>query len=294
MNFTPTAHPVHRSLTILLLLLAIPAYASSPVWKIEKDGTKFYLGGTMHILTTQDYPLPQAFETAYQQSEQIVFETDIARMNDPAIQQYLLREVSYEEGDSLRQVIDTDTWDALSAFFTARSVPMSSIETFKPGMVATMITIIELQRLGVDTDGVDAYFNRRASADGKDKVALETVEQQVAFLADLGNGHEDALLRYSLIDIERLPTLWRELTRAWRSGDTVWLNENLAQPMLQEFPSTYRTLLSERNDDWMPRLEVMAATAQTEFVLVGALHLVGKDGLLAQLRERGYRVTQQE
>jgi uncharacterized protein YbaP (TraB family) len=36
----------------------------------------------------------------------------------------------------------------------------------------------------------------------------------------------------------------------------------------------------------------MFASAEIEFVLVGALHLVGKDGVLAKLGARGYRITQ--
>ena len=82
------------------------------------------------------------------------------------------------------------------------------------------------------------------------------------------------------------------MTRAWRSGDTDWLDANLARDMRRDFPGIYRTLLVDRNNAWMPQLEAMASTAEIEFVLVGALHLVGREGLLAQLEARAYRVTQ--
>ena len=281
-----------RSLGWLLLFLAIPAHALSPVWMVEKNGTRMFVGGTMHILTAQDYPLPNAFEMAYTQSDQVVFETDITKMEDPVFQQYLLGEVSYSDGRSLQQVLHADTYRAVDEFFSARGVPMSSIDNFKPGMVATMITIVELQRLGVDGEGVDTHFNRRAERDEKPRGKLEPVEQQVAFLANMGAGEEDLMLSYSLEDINRMPELWRDLTKAWLSGDLSWLEDEIALPMRTDFPSIYDSLLVERNRTWMPQLEAMSKTAQVEFVLVGALHLSGKDGLLEQLTARGYRITQ--
>ena len=61
--------------------------------------------------------------------------------------------------------------------------------------------------------------------------------------------------------------------------------------MRDEFPAAYQTLLVNRNNAWMGKIEGMAESAQTEFVVVGALHLAGTDGLLEQLDARGYRVT---
>ena len=80
--------------------------------------------------------------------------------------------------------------------------------------------------------------------------------------------------------------------QAWRSGDLEWLEQNIAMPMRNDFPTAYQTLLVKRNNAWMGKIEAMAASDQTEFVVVGALHLAGADGLLEQLAARGYRVTQ--
>lgn len=280
------------SLVWLSLLLATPVQAESPVWMIEKNAARVFVGGTMHILTQQDYPLPSAFETAYRQSAKIVFETDVAKMNDPSFQQYLLSAVSYRDGRKLSQVISAETYSALAGFFSERGVAMASIDSFKPGMVATLMTIVELQRLGVNSVGVDNYFNQRALSDSKALGQLETVEAQVAFIANMGAGQEDEMLSYSLTDIERLPDLWQSMTEAWRSGDLTWLEQQVALPMQQDFPEVYQTLLVNRNDAWIPQLEAMFASAQVEFVLVGALHLAGQDGLLAKLAARGYRITQ--
>jgi len=276
----------------LLLLLVLPAHAQSPVWKVEKDTHLMFIGGTMHVLTASDYPLPSAFETAYQQSGRLVFETDMAKMASPKFQQYMLAELSYSDGRNLQQVLSADTYRSVAEFFTKRGVPMASVENFKPGMVATMMAMVELQRLGLVGVGVDSYFNQRADREQKAKGKLETVEQQISFIAGMGAGREDEMLAYNLADLKSLPSLWQSMNQAWRSGDLRRLEEISASPLRDDFPEIYQALLVNRNNAWMPQIEAMSKTAEVEFVLVGALHLVGSDGLLAMLSSRGYKITQ--
>jgi uncharacterized protein YbaP (TraB family) len=82
------------------------------------------------------------------------------------------------------------------------------------------------------------------------------------------------------------------MTRAWRSGDMAALDELEAAPLRNEFPQIYRSLLLDRNDAWLPQIESLAQSQPVELLLVGALHLVGEDGLLAALAARGYSVRQ--
>ena len=276
----------------LLLLLVLPVHAQSPVWKVEKDVNLMFIGGSMHVLTADDYPLPSAFETAYQQSGRIVFETDLAKMESPQIRQYMLATLSYSDGRNLQQVLREDTYRSVAEFFSTRGVPMASVENFKPGMVATVMAMVELQRLGLVGVGVDSYFNQRADSDLKAKGYLETVEEQIDFIANMGSGREDDMLAYNLADLENLPSVWQSMNQAWRSGDLLALEETSAAPLRDDFSEIYQALLIDRNNAWMPQIEAMAKTAEVEFVLVGALHLVGSDGLLAMLVSRGYTVTQ--
>ena len=281
-----------RLLTLPLVFMAASAQASSAVWLVEKDGHRMYLGGTMHMLSADDYPLPRAYEQAYGESSRIVFETDISELSNPSFIMYMMSEVKFENGVSLRQKVSAETWQALEEFFTSRGVPMSSIEIFKPGMVALQMTMVELQRLGVSAAGVDMHFYQRALTDGKPLGKLETAREQIAFLANMGAGQEDEMLLYSLADVERLPELWKTMTQAWRSGDLEWLDRELAQPMREDFPEVFESLMVKRNNAWMPQLEAMSHTPEVEFVLVGAMHLSGEEGLLDMLAAQGHTITQ--
>jgi uncharacterized protein YbaP (TraB family) len=168
---------------------------------------------------------------------------------------------------------------------------MEAIVNFKPGMVVTMMTMVELQRLGIDGVGVDAYYSARAIEDRKKLGQLEAVETQIAFLANMGAGQENEMLSFSLSDVEQLPVMMKSMKDAWRRGDMEKLEKLGISELEKDFPKVYKALLLDRNNAWMPQIEAMARTKEIELVLVGALHLAGRDGLLAQLKARGYKIN---
>ena len=279
-------------LGLLLLILSFSVQAQSPVWKVEKNDKVTFIGGSFHMLTPEDYPLPAAFEEAYQQSAQIVFETDIQKAQSPEYQQTMIRQLSYNDGRNLQQVLKEDTYLGVTEFFTNRGIPMAAIVNFKPGMVAMTMTVVELQRLGLVGVGVDAYYNEKSINDQKKLGQLESVEDQLEFISRMGEGREDEMLSYTITDIEAIPGIWKQMKDAWRNGDMSKLRDIGISPLKSDFPALYQSIIVDRNNAWMPQIEAILKTREVEFVLVGALHLAGDDGLLAQLASRGYKIQQ--
>ncbi|HTN41019.1 MAG TPA: TraB/GumN family protein, partial [Asticcacaulis sp.] len=56
-------------------------------------------------------------------------------------------------------------------------------------------------------------------------------------------------------------------------------------------PAGYDSLIVQRNRAWLPAIEKALSEKGTTFVTVGATHLIGPDGLVAQLRGHAYPVT---
>ena len=279
-------------LYLLLLFFSLPVYAGTSVWTVEKDGNRLFIGGTVHLLTASDYPLPPAYEKAYDGSVKVVLETNMQKLQSPEFQAIMMRELSYSDGRNLEQVVNQDTYAALEQFFSKRGIPMAGIIGFKPGMVSIMMTMVELQRLGLAGIGVDAYYSTKSINDQKKLGQLETVETQIAFIASMGAGQVDEMLIYTLADIERLPELMNSMKDAWRRGNLAQLKAVGITPFKNEFPDIYQALIVDRNNAWLPKIEAMVKSSEVEFVLVGALHLAGDNGLLSQLVARGYRVRQ--
>ncbi len=277
-------------LSLFVLFSIHFAQAGSPVWKVSKGNKHLFIGGTIHVLSQADYPLPLSFEKAYSQSSQVVFETDIRKLKSPEFQKTLMQRVIYSDGRTLQQVLNAETYRALEEFFSSRGVPMANLVKFKPGMISITVTMMELQRLGLVGAGVDEFYNLRAINDQKEMGQLETAKEQLELIATMGDGRENELINYTLRDVKELPLLMKSLKELWRRGDMEKLEKLILEPFRQDFPKVYYNFLVHRNNGWMPQIEAMLETEDTEFVLVGTLHLVGEDGVIERLVSKGYEV----
>jgi len=280
------------TLSCTLLALSFPASAKSPLWKVSKGDDHLFIGGTIHMLNKSDFPLPSEFETIYKQSEQLVFETDINKLQDPATQIKMVQTISYQDGSTLKDHLKPETYKALEDYASTAGFPMMMLNNFKPGMAATMLTVIELKKLGVDSEGVDAFYNNKASQDNKTLGKLETVESQINFLASLGEKNPDEFIMYTLRDMKKLPEVFGDMKAAWKTGDIKKLNDIGITPIKSDFPDIYQNLIVKRNNAWIPQIEVMMKTKEIEMILVGALHLAGEDSVLVQLKKLGYTIEQ--
>jgi uncharacterized protein len=158
-------------------------------------------------------------------------------------------------------------------------------------MIVTMLTILELKTLGISQEGVDVFFYGQASKDKKIVKGLETIDEQIEYVVTMADGYEDDFVIYALNDIKNLKQQFNILADAWRKGD----DEKLAEFIIDEIKKAkaeklYQRLLTDRNNRWLPLVDAYLNTPQTEFVLVGAGHLVGPEGIVSALRKKGYAV----
>ena len=274
---------------MLCVFLVNTVQADAPVWKVSKGNFHIYIGGTIHVLDEQDYPLPAEFEQAYELAEKLVFEVDIAQVNTLEFQQKLLQKALYRDGSTLASHLQPATFNQLQEFMIQRGIPLENMLSFKVGMLLTILTVNELQRNGIQGIGVDQYFNLKAREDKKPIAALETIEQQIDFLTSLGEGEEDQIVLQTIEELENFGEDFSTLKSAWRSGDMPALIEVGLQDFLA-FPRAYESMLVNRNRAWIPGIEAMLEDEQVEYVLLGVLHLVGNDSVLAMLKARGYHV----
>mgnify|MGYP000052715766 CR=1 FL=1 len=277
----------------LVFSLMLPsASADTSVWRVSNGEATLYLAGTVHLLRESDYPLPPEYDQAYREADALVFEVDLDAMEDLSIQARLLAEMTYNDGRTLREVLNQEAYQALEAYASEVGMPMALMQTFKPGMIVATMQIFEFQKMGFTPEGVDAHFNVRANEDGKPVLGLETLEEQIAFLASMGEGNESEFMLSSLRDLEGIEESMEGMISAWRSGDTELLESMFVTEMREQAPQVYETLLRSRNLNWVPPLIEMLGDEDIEFVLVGAAHLVGEDGLLTLLGQEGYVIEQ--
>jgi uncharacterized protein len=278
-----------RILFVLFLVLALPVSAQTSVWEISNGKHQVLIGGTVHLLGKDDYPLPAEFEQAYRIADRVYFETDIAAANKPEFSLKVMQSMMYKDGRTLRSVLSPEVWQKFQRFVAERDIPPAALLMFKPAFAGLTLTMLEAQRLGLG-QGVDSHFHTRATRGGKPVGFLESLDQQMAFLDSLNREDPDKLISGMLEELESMSEIFGKAVAAWRSGDMEQLDRLLGARMREESPELYRVLLVERNRDWLKQIETMLETPELEYVLVGALHLAGPDSLLGMLRQKGYRV----
>jgi len=273
-----------------LFLLQTLLLGQTSVWKIQKNNETIYLGGTIHLLRSQDYPLPVEFEKAYQHSNSIYFETDLQTLESQAMQKTIISSLVYKNGRKLSTILSADVYAALNRHAQSRGLNIQQFDNFKPAMILLSLTVLELQSLGINTQGVDKYYLNKTIKDKKHIGQLESVQTHINYIASMGRGNENNLILQSLKDFKETKKKFKKIIQAWRDGEDQTLYELFVADMKKQMPTLYNSILVERNNNWMPVLRSLFKNNKTEFVLVGAAHLVGEEGLLQQLKNQGFSV----
>ncbi|MBA34536.1 MAG: TraB/GumN family protein [Oleispira sp.] len=283
---------IRLSLLVSALLFSCFSYAETSIWQVSNGKNTLYLGGTFHMLKPSDYPLPIEFENVYKKVNWLVFETDMDQLSSPEFQQKFLASMTLPTGQILADHLSAEAYAELIRYAANNQMDTAQLQRFKPQMIALIITLEELKKYGLTAEGVDNYFGNKAKADSKMVTKLESIDDQIRYISTMGANNESGLILQTIEDMEELPKVLNAMTTAWRSGDDNGLFENGIKPMLEDYPKIYQSLLVERNNNWMGKIEKLLAHPEEKFILVGALHLIGQDGLLQQLKNRGYQVQQ--
>jgi len=277
-------------LLMLSALLPATTQADSSVWKVSKNNDHIFIGGTVHILPPSAFPLPKEFEYAYNNTHSIALETKLPEQSDTGFQMKMMQQMTYENGDLLKDFISTRTYQELSRYVKTLGADLAMFEQFKPGFLMTMLAMLEVEKAQLSGEGVDAFYSTKANTDKKPIAYFEEVSFQLSMIANMGAGDEERFIKSSLSQMRDFKTLFTGLLAAWRAGNEQQLYELGIKPM-EDDPSTIDALLIQRNKNWIPHIERMFTNdSHKEFVLVGVAHLVGRDSVLALLKAQGYNI----
>lgn len=262
------------------------------MWRISDGSHKLYLVGSVHVLRAQDYPLPPELEQAYASSDGLVEEIDLSQFDPMSLQVQMTDRGSLPPGQTLKDVVPQGLYLELTAEAKRRGVDMDLLDGMRPWMASIVMEDLLLRHAGLDPAlGVDIHFSNEAQAVHKPVTGLELPEDQIGMLADLPETAQEEMLRQSLHEDTTSDPALQEMLTAWHQGDASTLEKVMLRE-LSGYPAVYQPMLVQRNRKWVPKLEALLKSGKQYFVVVGALHLVGPDGLLANLRKDGYKVEQ--
>ena len=263
------------------------------LWKIEGQSSTVYLLGSVHFLKKQNYPLPASIEAAFTNAQIAVFELDSDKMHDPAMQMKMLAKSRLPADESLKDQLSPETYLAFSNHVAKVGLSMEMLESLKPFAAVTILEMTELQNLGFEPEyGLDEYFSARARKEGKEVRALETVDFQIDLLTGFNKADGEAYLQAELKDIDNVQRDFTQMLEAWRDGDSTKLGKFLNDAM-HESPLLFKRWVTDRNTNWIPKIEELTRGTKNAIVIVGAGHLIGTNGVVELLKKKGLKVSQE-
>jgi len=283
-------------LASLLTLAAASACAQPPrplLWKVSDGDNHVYLLGSFHALKPSDYPLAASVEAAFADAEAVAFEISPEEMNSPGLQGKMLAAAMLSNGRTLQQSMSAQSWERLQRYADKRNLPLKDYQQLEPWFVSLLISLKEMSLIGYDPSrGLDQHLIARAAQAGKSTSGLETADRQIAVLDSMTAVEQQQSLSESLDSADDFKSKIDQLHQLWRTGDAGALEKLLATEFKRDYAQLYQRINVDRNKAWLPAIRRMLDEESRDetLVVVGSMHLLGADGLVSQLKARGYRV----
>ena len=270
-----------------------PASGKHFLWTVRSGGNVLYLAGSVHALGKDVYPLPAAFEKAFEASNTLVEEINLGEVESLSAAPMLLAKGMYADGRTFDTAVSKETAALVAEKFKQTGLPIEMFRPMKPWMVMLMLTALEAQKMGLDAAlGLDKYFYDKANAAKRPIIGLETAEFQIDRFDKMSDKLQEQMLLSTLNEFDAQGSELKGMIAAWQRGDIAALEKTVLSSF-KEYPEAYSSLIVERNRSWIPQLEKCLSRPMPCFVVVGAAHMVGPDGLLNLLKVKGYKIEQQ-
>jgi len=273
-----------------------PASGHHLLWTVTGPRGVAYLLGSLHFGKPEMYPLPAEMTQAFEASQALVVETNINALDPARVAEIVAAKAMYRDGTTLSQVLTPATWRELEQVSEKIGASAKLMERQKPWLVTLSLTSLALKRFGFNEDlGIDKHFMELAAAGKKPIIELETFEQQLDFLDGFSNAEQEEMLKETFDELDKGRQFLVDVLKAWRTGDA----QAIDRLMNEEFRDTsktdahmYRVLITERNAAMVDKLDRLFNHGGNYFVVLGAAHFVGADGIVDALKAKGYHVEQ--
>lgn len=280
---------------LCLLLLSCSVGANPLLWQVDdpKSGGRAYLFGSIHFGDEALYPLPEYVQRAFDQPQSLVVELDMSAVSFAEARHVLAMSGRLPGGERLQDKLDPGQWSDLEQISRSLGMPATAFERMKPWLVAVQLTASQIRRSGFnETLGIDKHLLDRYKRDRPDGqiIELETFSEQMSLFDELSDQDELAFLQQTLAEFHDTPQSLMAILDAWKTGDEAALDALITGAFAHREDNLFRRIFTDRNAMMQEKVSHRLQQGEKLFVVVGAGHVVGGDGLKTRLENSGYRV----
>lgn len=292
MNFVRSIRGLLSAVPVVLGFLfgtGAPAAAEPAMWVVKDADSTVYLLGTIHLMKPGVTWRSEKLDAALKRSDAYWMEADIEA--DPAIAQTYILNFGMDSRKSLSSAIGAANYAKLLEVAQRFHIPTERLERMRPWLATMALSRAQVASVGYDPElGVDRTLEKAVLADGKPVKAFETISEQLGLLSGMPDKLAAAMLVETLNDLDQGIAVIDALQAAWLAGDVKRLQRIGPDRMRAEAPALFDALIVQRNNNWVKRIDALLKGSGTQFIAVGAAHLLGPDGVPEQLRKLGYTV----
>ena len=278
-------HLARIGLIALLALFAITANAQV-FWSItDEEGRQNWLLGTVHSEDPRLLDFSPKLLDALRESDRLALEL----VPDASMLERLQQAMHFEEG-GLHEVLEPGLYDEVVRILEeSYGMGEPAVRRLRPWAAAMTLSVPPPQT-GLF---MDLALSFRAGGMGLDVIALETLDEQLEFLKGMSHEAQLELIRTAVEEHENMPETFEKLVSAYLDGnldELEALSQSQLESMDEEVMRHFNEIgLKQRNhvmlERALPYLEKGGLV-----IAVGALHLVGEDGLVRLLEEEGFEL----
>jgi uncharacterized protein YbaP (TraB family) len=287
------------SLVALLLLFVVSSQAQL-LWKISGKGLSqpSYMFGTHHLAKLDILDSIKGIKPAFESVKQVIGEIDMKEMSSPSTMQKMQQKMMIDNDTTLTMLLSKEEYAKVDKCIQEYipGVSLSMMPKVRPAFLTNQLSVVMMMKQLGETkleEQMDTHFQQEALAKGKKVAAFETIDQQIDILLGAPLRRQAELLVCLIDNIKDEAKKALELSAYYKHQkiDAMYkISQERDGTRCDSYPSEEAKLIYDRNDAWVAKIPAMIKE-NPSMIVVGALHLPGPKGLIAQLRKAGYTVT---
>lgn len=275
----------------LLLLNVSLAFPKNFMWEVKSDNNICYILGSVHLADSTIYPLDKAITDAFDECRALVLEIDVSNIDATNVLKFTM----LPDTNTLAGAVDKATYQKFETLFKKHNVPYMAYSKLKPWFAVMTLQSLEMIQGNYSAQyGIDMYFLDKAQSNNLQIKELESLEFQMKVLDTLNN-FSGKFLDYTLEELHESASQVKDILSAWKNGDTKKMNEIINDGSETEgFTEVMHIINNSRNYNMITKIEQYLKEDEKHFIVVGAAHLVGDEGIIELLKKKDKYIINQK
>jgi len=290
--------PALLAIFVSLIAVFIAISSDEPsdcfTWKVEINGSTFYLAGSVHMANRESYPLPKAYMKSYKRADKVIFELeDDFKTLEKKIFQYAEKDRLHED-QYLDRYLSTETIEKLEQIFEEDK--LNKYFQYEAWLLNMSISGVRTKLIGYDPLlAIDKFFHELAEKDKKEIIGLDSIRTQLMlFDFDVPIEMQIKIIEKTVSEMDMQARAEESLYKAYFDNDIDLFNTEFLKtfdfnnPQMEQM---YDMVFTKRNMSWVEEFEKISKENQgIYFVLVGSGHYFGPHNIRNLLEQKGYNI----